>query len=342
MKFSLSTRTIQTDLPAFVMGIVNVTPDSFWKESRGGFEHALKLIEQGADILDIGGESSRPGSAYVSEEEELSRIIPVIQEIRKVSDIPISVDTRKKNVMEKAFEAGADILNDISALEDDWEMGKFCGKHGIPVILMHKRGTPADMQNNTSYEDVFKEINDYLVERAEYAISCGISEDKIILDHGVGFGKTVEENDPVTVLSDTSQIMADEENGFSHFLEFLKFVIALGLEKYIADGKRLVHNQNLRVNIDGHRKCQPHKHSAGIALYRLVDKLPDIRKIQNILKSLVDLLLGNGKRGKLDLIKFFAIFKQSLVSVLFYVFDYFGNNSSDIGFTFGSCKYFFV
>lgn len=194
MKFSLSTRTIQTDLPAFVMGIVNVTPDSFWKESRGGFEHALKLIEQGADILDIGGESSRPGSAYVSEEEELSRIIPVIQEIRKVSDIPISVDTRKKNVMEKAFEAGADILNDISALEDDCEMGKFCGKHGIPVILMHKRGTPADMQNNTSYEDVFKEINDYLVERAEYAISCGISEDKIILDPGVGFGKGLEEN----------------------------------------------------------------------------------------------------------------------------------------------------
>lgn len=194
MKFSLSNRTIQTELPAFVMGIVNVTPDSFWKESRGGLEHALKLIEQGADILDIGGESSRPGSAYVSEEEELSRIIPVIQGIRKVSDVPISIDTRKKNVMEKAFEAGADILNDISALEDDCELGKFCGRNGIPVILMHKRGTPVDMQNNTSYDDVFKDVNDYLMARAEYAISCGISEDKIILDPGVGFGKGPEEN----------------------------------------------------------------------------------------------------------------------------------------------------
>lgn len=194
MKFSLADRSIQTDLPAFVMGIVNVTPDSFWKESRGGIEHALELIAQGADILDIGGESSRPGSDYVSEEEELSRIIPVIEGIRKVSDIPISVDTRKKNVMEKAFACGADILNDISALEDDPELGKFCGQNNIPVILMHKRGVPTNMQDNTSYSDVFKDVNEYLISRAEYAMNCGVKEDRIILDPGVGFGKGLAEN----------------------------------------------------------------------------------------------------------------------------------------------------
>ena len=167
-KLFLADRVIETSRPAFVMGVVNATPDSFWKESRGGAENALRLIDEGADILDIGGESSRPGSEYVSEEEELRRIIPVIEAVRRRSSIPVSVDTRKKNVMKAAFEAGADILNDISALEDDEELAPFAASVSIPVILMHKRGIPVTMQNDTSYSDVFREVSDYLESRADY------------------------------------------------------------------------------------------------------------------------------------------------------------------------------
>lgn len=186
---SLASRTISTELPAFVMGICNVTPDSFWKESRGGADHALALVDEGADIIDIGGESTRPGSSYVSTDEEISRIIPVIREIRKKSDIPISVDTRKKAVMEAAVSEGADILNDISALEDDPQMAAFCAETRIPVILMHKRGIPSYMQEKTSYDDVFMEVSDFLEKQAEYALNSGIKQDKIWVDPGIGFGK---------------------------------------------------------------------------------------------------------------------------------------------------------
>jgi len=193
-KLVLADRTVTTENPAFVMGIVNVTPDSFWKESRGGAEHAAQLIDEGADVLDVGGESSRPGAEYVSEEEEIARIIPVIRSIRKRSSVPISVDTRKRSVMEAAVSEGADILNDISALEDDPLLGAYAASVKIPVILMHKRGNPAIMQNNTSYGDVFAEVDSYLTGRAEYARSCGISADRIIVDPGIGFGKNLAAN----------------------------------------------------------------------------------------------------------------------------------------------------
>ena len=191
---TLSDRTISTEKAAFVMGIVNATPDSFWSESRGGSEHALALAEEGADIIDIGGESTRPGSEYVDEDEEIRRIVPLIQAVRKESSIPISVDTRKMRVMKAAFEAGADILNDISALEDDENMASFCATHNIPVILMHKRGTPGSMQENTSYADIFAEIDEYLKNRCAYALNSGITKDRIWIDPGIGFGKDTRGN----------------------------------------------------------------------------------------------------------------------------------------------------
>lgn len=194
MTFELADRIICTQLPAFVMGIVNATPDSFWKDSRGGFERAMSLIAQQADILDIGGESSRPGSEYVSEQEEIERVVPLIEKIRKESSIPISVDTRKKSVIKAAVEAGANILNDISALEDDAEIASYCASVDIPVILMHKRGLPSNMQNNTFYNDVFNEVDSYLQKQADYAISCGIKSKRIIVDPGIGFGKDFEAN----------------------------------------------------------------------------------------------------------------------------------------------------
>lgn len=191
---SLAERSIRTESPAFIMGIVNATPDSFWKGSRGGAGEALRLVDEGADILDIGGESSRPGSAYVDAEEEIRRIVPVIEAVRRHSDCPISVDTRKYAVMKAAYEAGADILNDISALEDDPELGKFAASVKIPVILMHKRGNPDIMQKNTEYVNVFDEVDAYLRARITFAGECGISDDKIIIDPGIGFGKELPAN----------------------------------------------------------------------------------------------------------------------------------------------------
>lgn len=194
LQLKLKNKTISTELPAFVMGIVNATPDSFFSGSRGGVERAKELISQGADILDIGGESTKPGNPYISAEEEISRVIPVIQEIRKFSDIPISVDTRKLAVMKAAYDAGADILNDVSALEDDAEMAAWCGKTDIPVILMHKRGTPQTMQLNTKYDDVLTEVKEYFESRIAYAKANGIKDENIILDPGIGFGKNTADN----------------------------------------------------------------------------------------------------------------------------------------------------
>lgn len=155
---------------------------------------ALKLIEEGADVLDIGGESTRPGSEYVSEDEEIKRVVPLVKQIRKASDIPISIDTRKLSIMKAAFEEGADILNDISALQDDPSLAEFCAKNKLPVILMHKRGIPSSMQQNTSYKDVLLEVDEFLQSRADFAIKSGIAKEKIIVDPGIGFGKDLKAN----------------------------------------------------------------------------------------------------------------------------------------------------
>ena len=194
LEFKLKDRTISTERNAFVAGIVNVNNDSFWKGSRGGFSLAKRLILEKADILDIGAESSRPGSKYISEKDELKALIPLIRKIRKFSDIPISVDTRKKNVFEACMQEGADILNDISALEDDSQMARYAGNEKIPVILMHKRKNPDIMPKYTEYEDVFKEVEDYLYSRIQYAVENGIDEDKIIIDPGIGFAKDLHAN----------------------------------------------------------------------------------------------------------------------------------------------------
>ncbi len=194
LELHLAGRIITTRRPAFVMGIVNCTPDSFFKESRGGVDEALKMVCEGADIIDIGGESTRPGASYVDEDEELRRIIPVIEGLRKQSDVPISVDTRKSSVMRAAFDCGADILNDVSALADDPDMASLVSELGIPAILMHRRGDPDVMQDNTSYADIFSEVDDFLSRRVAFARDMGIAEDKIILDPGIGFGKNLGGN----------------------------------------------------------------------------------------------------------------------------------------------------
>ena len=181
------------------MGILNATPDSFWEKSRagslaGGVSRALALVADGADIIDIGGESTRPGSAYVGEEEEISRVIPLVCAIRKESDVPISVDTRKASVMRAAIDSGADICNDISALEDDPELAPLVARAGVPVILMHKKGVPVSMQDSPSYADPVREVAEYLFAQARFAVERGIAPDRIVLDPGIGFGKRYEDN----------------------------------------------------------------------------------------------------------------------------------------------------
>lgn len=190
----LKNRLITAKHGTFVMGIVNVTSNSFFVSSRGGVERALLLIEEGADLLDIGAESTRPGASFVEESEQLSLLLPVIKAVRKYSDIPISIDTRLKAVFKPCFDLGADMLNDISALEDDEDLSDFCAENEVPVILMHKRGTPQNMQQNTYYDNIVKTVDNYLEGRVQFALNKGIKEDKILLDCGVGFGKDTQGN----------------------------------------------------------------------------------------------------------------------------------------------------
>ena len=191
---------IETDLPAFIMGIVNATPDSFYEPSRSisvekGLERVLALEAEGADIIDIGGESTRPGSSYISEEEELDRVIPLIEAIRKRSAIALSVDTRKAAVMKAAFKAGATLCNDISALTDDSALGTLIAEEAGAVVLMNKSGIQQTMKQNVqSYGNAVTEVRDYLEERIAYALHCGIARERIIIDYGIGFGKTAEDN----------------------------------------------------------------------------------------------------------------------------------------------------
>ena len=183
-----------------VMGIVNVTPDSF---SDGGkffspevaISHASKLIIQGADIIDIGGESTRPGAEQVSESEELKRVIPVIEKIRTDNPtILISIDTTKASVAKHAVEAGADIINDVSGLSFDNNMIGIVENLNIPVVIMHMKGNPQNMQLNPKYKDIVNEIIDFFKMKIKIAIQSGINRSMIILDPGIGFGKTVEHN----------------------------------------------------------------------------------------------------------------------------------------------------
>jgi dihydropteroate synthase len=181
-----------------VMGVINVTPDSFWEGSRARVDAvadiAADMIASGAAILDIGGESTRPGAAYLSPDEELERVVPAIEALRSRWDLALSVDTRKAAVARAALAAGADIVNDVAALEDDPAMAPLCAAAGVPVVLMHKRGVPKTMQERPYYEDCPAEVFSYLTAAAARAIAAGIKPENIILDPGIGFGKRLEDN----------------------------------------------------------------------------------------------------------------------------------------------------
>ena len=184
--------------PAKLMGIVNVTPDSFsdggeFLDPERAIAHGRELAEQGADVLDIGGESTRPGAGGVSAGEELLRVQPVVEALA-AAELSVSIDTSKAVVAEAAIDAGATIVNDVTALRGDPELAGVCAEAGCEVVLMHMLGDPRSMQENPTYEDVVDDVKAFLAERVEFAVSQGIDEQRIWVDPGIGFGKTVEHN----------------------------------------------------------------------------------------------------------------------------------------------------
>ncbi len=194
-------RDLSLDLSGrpLVMGIVNVTPDSFsdggrFVETEAAVRHALQLVEDGADILDIGGESTRPYSDPVAVEEELRRVLPVIQRISSQTNTPLSIDTSKAAVARAAIEAGAEVINDVTGLEGDPAMLGVALDNSAGVCAMHMRGTPQTMQDDPQYEDVVEEVYRYLELRRDALLAAGIQRERICLDPGVGFGKTHEHN----------------------------------------------------------------------------------------------------------------------------------------------------
>jgi dihydropteroate synthase len=182
-----------------VMGILNVTPDSFYD---GGRHHEISqairdgvaMAEAGAEIIDVGGESTRPGSRPVSEQEEAARVLPVVRGLRDQVKVPISIDTYKSRVAQSALEAGADIVNDVSALRFDAEMIEVVAREQVPVVLMHMQGTPRTMQGEPRYDDVVREVRDFLAARLYEAMARGVARDAVVIDPGIGFGKTLDHN----------------------------------------------------------------------------------------------------------------------------------------------------
>lgn len=192
-------QTLNLTARTHLMGILNVTPDSFFdggahdQQSRA-VEHALKLVAEGADIIDLGGESTRPGAAVITAAEEKARVLPVIRGIRQKSDVPISIDTYKADVAQEALAAGADIVNDISAMQFDSEMVDVVRYFECPVVLMHIQGRPGTMQVNPVYQDVVREVYWYFNERIKFSLRNGLVKEQLILDPGIGFGKREKDN----------------------------------------------------------------------------------------------------------------------------------------------------
>jgi len=200
MRWQCGERTLDLARHGVVMGILNVTPDSFsdggkFDRREAAVAHALKMVEAGAGIIDVGGESTRPGAGAVDETEELERVIPVIEAIcREKAEVVISIDTAKAAVAEAACEAGAAIVNDVTGLNGDPRMAAVVAKTGAGVVIMHMQGTPRTMQRDPHYGDVVVEVREFFERQLEIALAAGIREEAIAFDPGIGFGKTVDHN----------------------------------------------------------------------------------------------------------------------------------------------------
>lgn len=246
--------------PALVMGIVNVTPDSFsdggqFLDADAAVVHALRLVEQGAGILDIGGESSRPGAFPVDESEELRRVLPVIEQLVGRVNIPISIDTIKPAVARAALNAGVSIVNDVAADRTDDTMWKLVAETGAGYVCMHRQGTPQTMQANPQYADVVREVRDFFFERLVRLDGCGAAREQIILDPGIGFGKTLDHN--LRLLGCVRSFTA------------LKRPLLIGVSRKSFLGKRL--GPDLRARLPGALACASQAVAAGVQIIRAHD-----------------------------------------------------------------------
>ena len=240
LDYDLSKKTL-------IMGILNVTPDSF---SDGGqfntynkaIKYAKKMAKEGADIIDIGGESTRPGAEKISSEVELKRILPVVKKLANEIDIPISVDTYKSDVARKCLSAGASMINDITAFRGDNKLAGVIKEYKVPMCLMHMKGTPENMQKNPTYKDVIKEIKEFLEKRCKFAIKKGISKNKIIIDPGIGFGKRTGKD-----IEDNCTIIANIDE-----FKKLGFPVLIGASRKTFIG-----------NISGKKKLKPNDRLEG-------------------------------------------------------------------------------
>lgn len=259
----------------YLMGILNVTPDSF---SDGGkfnrletaLNHALKMIDHGADIIDVGGQSTRPNAPEITLEEELERVIPIISALRQQSDIPISIDTTRAIVAEKAILAGADMVNDISGATFDSQMLPMVAKLNIPIILMHIRGNPQTMQTLTDYQDLISEINQFFQERITQATNLGIKKEYIILDPGIGFAKNYQQN--LEILRNIKQIKT------------LGFPVLIGTSRKSFIGK-ILNQENPQQRIWGTAATCSYAITKGANILRVHDvkEMYDIAKVTDAL-----------------------------------------------------------
>jgi dihydropteroate synthase len=263
---------LSEDKQPLIMGILNVTPDSFtdggkFLDINTAVDHAIDMIADGADIIDIGGESTRPFSDSVSEEEELSRVISVIRKLREKTDTIISIDTTKSSVADKACSVGADIVNDISGLSFDSNMVNTVIKHDCPVVLMHIIGNPKTMQENPSYNDLISDITNHLLDRANFALKKGVKKHNIILDPGIGFGKTIDNN--FTIINNIDK------------LTDLGYPILIGASRKSFIGKTL--------NVDENNRIEGTIASNIIAL----DRGCKIFRVHDIIEAKKSLIIGN-------------------------------------------------
>jgi len=190
----ISDKVFDLDKKTLIMGVLNITPDSFSDGGRflsigDAVKHAIQMQKDGADIIDIGGESTRPGALPISTSEELNRVIPVVEKLVKIIEIPLSIDTYKSEVAKKSFDLGVGMINDITALKGDKKLVNIVANYNVPICLMHMKGNPRDMQNNAYYDDIIFEITNFLKERAEYAMFNDVKKENIVIDPGLGFGK---------------------------------------------------------------------------------------------------------------------------------------------------------
>ena len=258
-----------------VMGILNVTPDSF---SDGGeffsvekaIERGVQMVRQGAAIIDVGAESTRPGSARVSVEEQKKRVLPVIEGISKKTDAPISIDTDKSEVASAAIEAGASMINDISAFGDE-RMGAVAAESGVPVVLMHMQGRPATMQDEPEYGDVVAEVLEFLLGRAKQAEAFGISKEKIFIDPGIGFGKTTEHN--ILLLKNIDKFV---ESGY-------KVLVGTSRKRFIG---ALTGKETAADRVFGTAATVALCAAAGVSIVRIHDvgQMVDVVKVANALR----------------------------------------------------------